>query len=313
MARTTTTRASRSRSSASKRKASETDAASPSMALQTVSPRTVDAETAVHGAEVLRLTAYGLRQLSDELADERKERRRFQRVVTVGLAGVATLLVLATIVLLSSIGSSVQDTLAYEMAELTSTTARTIRAGTEPVQQTVERQSEMMARSAEMERVLVSLYGYEHLAMLGSRQAFIELRKMSIRQDEAGVIARNRLGQITARYQVLALPNRGNIRVGEASVLRGDTLMHLTSLSPAELVYVLGSPDASLNQVHSVMSLLWDMPLDKTLERELWSLLQRTNNLPASIAICSLLKGKHGTRATMYDFDAWRSFLAKRV
>jgi hypothetical protein len=263
--------------------------------------------------EVAQQAAMGFQQLAADLASERRERQRLARVTTVGLATVGGLLVLATVVILSSIGSAVRDTLAYEMAELTSTTARTIRAGTEPVQQTVDRQTEMMTRASEMERVLVSLYGYEHLAMSGSRQAFVELRRLTARKDDAGLIARDRIRQITSRYAILATPQRGNIRVGEFSVVKGDSIARLAALESAELVYVLGSPDATLSQVHRVMSILWDRPFDKALERELWSLLQRSNNLPASVAVCSLLKSKHGTKADMYDFDAWRGFLAKRI
>jgi hypothetical protein len=308
MARISTSR--NSRSSKIRSKIADEDR-SASVAL--LKAPSVDATAVALRDEVMRQAAFGFQQLTMEIANERRERERFQRIITIGLSGLGALLVLATIVLLSSIGSSVRDTLAYEMAELTSTTARTIRAGTEPVQETVERQSEMMKRAADMERLLVSLYGYEHLAMSGSRQAFVELRKLATRQDDAGIIARDRMAQITSRYAVLATPQRGNIRVGEFSVIRGDSTLRLTALTSAELVYVLGSPDATLNQVHQVMSLLWDRPLDKGLERELWSLLQRSNNLPASVAICSLLKGRFGTRATMYDFDTWRSFLAKRL
>lgn len=311
MARTTTPRGSRSRKPGSRSATGEP--AVTSVALQKVPDRSVDPAAVSLRDEVMRQAALGFQQLSAEIVAERRERQHFQRVLTIGLAAIVTLVVLATIVLLSSIGSSVRDTLAYEMAELTSTTARTIRSGTEPVQQTVERQSEMMTKAAEMERLLVSLYGYEHLAMSGSRQAFVELRRLAARNDDAGLIARNRMSQITSRYQVLAAPQRGTLRVGEFAVTRGDTAIRLPSLSSAELVYVMGSPDASLTQVHQVMSILWDRPMDKPLERELWSLLQRSNNLSASIAVCSLLKGKHGTRATMYDFDAWRSFLAKRL
>lgn len=308
MARTPTSRGTRSPKSRAKITGGDH---STSVALQKLP--SVDVAAVTLRDEVMRQAAFGFQQLTAEIANERRERERFQRVITIGLSGLGLLLVLATIVLLSSIGSSVRDTLAYEMAELTSTTARTIRAGTEPVQQTVERQSEMMTKAAEMERLLVSLYGYEHLAMSGSRQAFVELRKLAARNDDAGLIARNRMSQITSRYQVLAAPQRGTLRVGEFAVTRGDTAMRLSSLSSAELVYVMGSPDASLTQVHQVMSILWDRPLDKGLERELWSLLQRSNNLSASIAVCSLLKGKHGTRATMYDFDAWRGFVARRL
>lgn len=308
MARTSTSRRSSPSKGRTKNAGGDT---STSVSLQTLPA--VDAPAVALRDEVMRQAAFGFQQLTMEIANERRERERFQRIVTVGLTGLAVLLILATIVLLSSIGSSVRDTLAYEMAELTSTTARTIRAGTEPVQQTVERQSEMMTKAAEMERVLVSLYGYEHLAMSGSRQAFVELRKLASRRDDAGLIARDRITQITSRYAILATPIRSNIRVGEPTVFRGDTLTRLSLLSSAELVYVMGAPDASLNQVHQVMSLLWDRPMDKELERELWSLLQRSNNLPASVAVGSLLKGKFGTRATMFDFDAWRSFLAKRL
>jgi hypothetical protein len=283
------------------------------VALQRAPEAAVSASSVSLRDEVMRQAALGFQQLSAEIIAERNERQRFQRILTVGLAAIGTLIVLATIMLLSSIGSSVRDTLAYEMAELTSTTARTIRAGTEPVQQTVERQSEMMTKAAEMERVLVNLYGYEHLAMSGSRQAFVELQKLAARRDDAGLIARSRIGQITSRYSVLSAPQRGNIRVGEWVVSRADSTVRLAALSSSELVFVMGSPEANLSQVHQVMSVLWDRPMDKVLERELWSLLQRSNNLPASVAICSLLKGKHGTRATMYDFDAWKSFLAKRL
>lgn len=311
MARTSKPRGSRSRKAGSN--PSTGDAAVTSVALQRVPERTVDPAAVSLRDEVMRQAALGFQQLSAEIVAERRERQQFQRVLTIGLAAIVTLVVLATIVLLSSISSSVRDTLAYEMAELTSTTARTIRAGTEPVQQTVERQSEMMTKAADMERVLVSLYGYEHLAMAGSRQAFVELQRLATRKDDAGLIARDRITQITSRYGVLSAPQRGNIRVGEWSVVRRDSAVHLTSLSSAELVFVLGSPDASLSQVHQVMSILWDRPMDKPLERELWSLLQRSNNLPASVAIGSLLKSKFGTRASMYDFDAWRTFLAKRL
>ncbi len=263
--------------------------------------------------ELAQQTAFGFTQITAEINHERRERERLTRIINVGLAGIGILLVVATIVILSSIGSNMRDTLALEMATLTSTTAQTIRAGTEPVRETVDRQTEAMARAAQIERALVSVYGYEHLATTGSKLAFTELRKLAARKDDAGLIARDRLQQIHAQYKFLELPQRGNIRVADLQVVRAGVATSLDSLSSRELVYVLNAPGTSLAQIHRGMSLLWDRPFDKDLERELWSSLQTSNNLPAAVATCSLLKKQFGTRLDMFDFDGWRAFLAKRL
>jgi hypothetical protein len=263
--------------------------------------------------ELAQQTSFGFTQITSELNAERRERQRLGRVVTVGLSGLGILVILATIMVLTSIGTSVRDTLALEMATLTSTTARTIRAGTEPVRETVDRQTEAMAKAAQLEQALVSVYGYEQLATAGSRLAFSELRKLAARTDDAGAIAKRRLGQIKAHYKLLELPQRGNITLGEVAVMKGSAPATLESLQPNELLFVMNSPEVRLTQVHRAMSLLWDKKIDKEVEREMWSILQTSDNLPSCIAICSLLRKNHGTKLDLYDFDGWRNFLAKRM
>ncbi len=183
----------------------------------------------------------------------------------------------------------------------------------EPIHQSVQKNLNQVTSEISLSRGYIDIFALEGLARNGSRNAFEELVKTSAKEGRKGSFAANKLKGIKDYYSFLSEPKRQNLTLGNLLVVKGGTITTTDSLSTTELIFVLNSPGATLPQIHQILTLLWEQQLNKDHEGEIKKILQKSQNLPAVIAACSILQKNFGNKGTMFDFAQWRAFLESRT
>ncbi len=252
-------------------------------------------------------------ELRDVIFRERNERKKANRLIIGFLSIVLILLIGNIFFILNTTESSVKSAVTKEFTLFEAKNRENTRSLFVPIQQTVEKNLTKVSSELSLSRGYIDVFALEGLARNGSKAAFEELVKTVNRGGSKGAFAENKLNELKNYYSILAEPKRQNITLGDLSVTKSGQITSTESLSIIELIYVLNSPNATLPQVHQILTLLWDQNLARDHESELLSILQNSQNLPASIAICSILQKNFGNRATMYDFAKWKAFLESRM
>ncbi len=252
-------------------------------------------------------------ELRDVIFRERNDRKKANRLIIGFLSLVVILLIGNIFFILNTTESSVKSAVTKEFALFEAKNRETTKSLFVPIQQTVEKNLTQVSSELSLSRGYIDVFALEGLARNGSKAAFEELVKTVNRGGAKGAFAENKLKELKNYYSILAEPKRQNITLGDLSVTRGGQITSTESLSIVELIYVLNSPSATLPQVHQILTMLWDQNLTRDHENELLGILQNSQNLPAAIAICSILQKNFGNRGSMYDFTKWKAFLESRM
>ncbi|MDE3057970.1 MAG: hypothetical protein KGJ59_08435 [Bacteroidota bacterium] len=195
------------------------------------------------------------------------------------------------------------------------------------LEQSVAKQ--LARRNSEIMSYLETLRGttsLDSMAQHGSRAAFTEMLTLSSTVGKGeGAMPRQPAGRLGSppspvqkdlfnaklRYAVLRSPAYSTRKEHAPFVLNNDTT-NIDELSAPQLVKLMQDSSLSLEQVHAVMSRLWTVqPGEITVD--LLLLLQRSDNLAASIATCSLLSHYYGPKADIYEFNKWIQFLKTKL
>ena len=252
-------------------------------------------------------------ELRDVIFRERNERKNANKLILGFLLLVVVLLIGNIFFILNTTESSVKSAVTKEFTLFEAKNRENTKSLFVPIQQTVENNLNKVSSELSLSRGYIDVFALEGLARNGSRSAFEELIKTVNRGGAKGAFAANKLKELKNYYSLLSEPKRQNLTLGDLSVTKGGQTTSTISLSVVELIYVLNSPNATLPQVHQIMTMLWDENLTRDHENELWGILQNSHNLPAVIATCSILQKNFGNRASMYDFAKWKAFLESRM
>jgi len=252
-------------------------------------------------------------ELRDVIFRERNERKNSNKLILGFLLLVVVLLIGNIFFILNTTESSVKSAVTKEFTLFEAKNRENTKSLFVPIQQTVENNLNKVSSELSLSRGYIDVFALEGLARNGSRSAFEELVKTVNRGGAKGAFASNKLKELKNYYSLLSEPKRQNLTLGDLSVTKGGQTTSTISLSVVELIYVLNSPNATLPQVHQIMTMLWDENLTRDHENELWGILQNSHNLPAVIATCSILQKNFGNRASMYDFAKWKAFLESRM
>ncbi len=259
----------------------------------------------------------GNSELRDVIFRERNDRKFANRLIF-GFLSVVVVLLTANIFFASNttdatVKSVVKDAVTKEFAAFEEKNRETTKSLFVPIQQSVQKNLNQVTSEISLSRGYIDIFALEGLARNGSRNAFEELVKTSTRAGRKGIFAANKLQGIKDYYSFLSEPKRQNLTLGNLLVVKGGTITTTDSLNAAELIFVLNSPGATLPQIHQILTLLWDQQLTKEHEYEIRTIVQRSQNLPAVIAACSILQKNFGNKGTMFDFHQWRAFLENRM
>ncbi|MBW7888888.1 MAG: hypothetical protein H3C35_11120 [Bacteroidetes bacterium] len=252
-------------------------------------------------------------ELRTYIVEERRESRRWRKIVLALLAVVGMLIILNIYLMLHTTESSVKSAVASEFAAFEDRQSKEVKTILVPMKENVEQNLGEVTNQLALSRSYIDVYALEGLARSGSRTAFEELQNIARRGGEKGRFANAKITDIKYLYSVLKEPKRKNLTLGEVSVVRAGSVLLADSLSDMELLYVMNSANATIPQVHHLMSLLWNKRPNYDMENEYWNILQNSHNLAASVAVCSLLKNYYGQNYDIYDFGKWKTYLEKRM
>lgn len=255
----------------------------------------------------------GHSELRDSLFRERNERKKANRLVLAFLSFVTLLLIINIFFVLSTTEKSVKTAVTDEFTHFEVKSREHTNALFSPIRQSMETNLNKVTSELALSRGYIDVFALEGLARNGSRSAFEELVRITGEGGGKGQFASTKLKELKEFYNLLSEPKRQNLTLGSLNITKAGAATVTDSLSPIELIYVLNSPGASLPQIHQILTGLWDVPLTRDHENEMWNILQNSQNLPAAIATCSLLQKNFGNRASMYEFAKWKSFLEKRM
>lgn len=255
----------------------------------------------------------GHSELRDAIFRERNDRKYANRLIFGFLTVVVLLLGVNIFFILNTTESSVNSAVSKEFSLFEEKSKETTKTLFIPMQRTVEKNLSQVTAELSLSRGYIDVFALEGLARNGSRSAFEELVKTVNRGGAKGTFASNKLKELKDYYSILSEPKRQNLTLGGLSVVKGGATTVTDSLSAIELIYVLNSPGATITQVHQILTQLWDIPLTNDHQNEIWNILQGSQNLPASIACCSILQKNFGNRGSIYDFAKWKSFLESRM
>ncbi len=247
------------------------------------------------------------------IIEESRARRRMSKAMFALFGLVVILLTFNTYLFLKPSGEEISTQLKSEFSSFEQRSQDQTKSILVPMKENVEQNLSNVASQLEISRSYIDVYALEGFARNGSRSAFEELLQISLKGGERGRIAKTKIDEIKQYFNVLSNPKKQNLTLGEVSVIRDAQVVSADSLSDMELLYVMNSTNASIAQIHHLMTLLWKKELTKDMENEYWSVLQSSRNLPACIAVCSILKNKFGERGSIYDFAKWKRFLEERV
>jgi hypothetical protein len=150
---------------------------------------------------------------------------------------------------------------------------------------------------------LVDIYELESSARNGSRSSFEKLATISDRKnDRLAASARNRIAAIKNIYSILRYPQ--GIMIGDVSAVKNGKPVSFDSLTAAEMIFLLNDKNASLDQIHKMMTHAWSKPANE-ITAPLVGLLKSSDNLAACVAACSMLSNAHGQKADIFDFNKW--------
>ena len=252
-------------------------------------------------------------ELRDVIFRERNDRKK-ANVLILGFLSIVVILLIGNIFfVVNTTDSSVKSAVTKEFAFFEAKNKENTKSLFMPIQETVERKLLQVSNELSLSRGYIDVFALEGLARNGSRAAFEELIKTVNRGGAKGAFAENKLKELKKTYSILAEPKKEHITLGDLSVVRGAQTTSAESLSVDELIYVLNSPNATLSQIHQILTLLWNQTLTRDHEIDLLSILKNSRNLPAVVATCSLLQKNFGNQATIYDFTPWRTFLESRM
>ncbi|NUN71316.1 MAG: hypothetical protein HUU02_16580 [Bacteroidetes bacterium] len=255
----------------------------------------------------------GHSELRDAIFRERNERKRAHRLILGFLGLVVVLLGVNIFFVLNTTEKSVNSAVSKEFTVFEEKSKETTKSLFIPMQKSVEKNLNQVTAELSLSRGYIDVFALEGLARNGSRSAFEELVRTVNKGGAKGSFAANKLKELKDYYAILAEPKRQNLTLGGLSVVKAGATTVTDSLSAIELIYVLNSPGATIGQVHQILTQLWDIPLTNDHQNEFWNILQNSQNLPASIATCSLLQKNFGNRGSMYEFAKWKAFLESRM
>jgi hypothetical protein len=182
-----------------------------------------------------------------------------------------------------------------------------------PMQQKVQQNLSQVSSELTLNRGYVDVIALDNLARSGSRSAFEELARIILRGGEKGVFAEQKMTDLKAYYAMFGEPKRLNVSLGDLVIVKNAKVVSYDSLSTNDLTQLLKSPNATMLNVYQILALLWDKNITHSDEIELLNILTKSQNLPATIATCSLLEKFYKQQTTMFEFDKWKIFLAKRI
>jgi len=260
-----------------------------------------------------RQVVSGNSELRDAIFRERNERKRANRLIFGFLSLVILLIVFNIFFVYNSTENSINTAVSREFGVYEEKNKETTKSLFIPLQKTVEKNLTQVTSELSLSRGYIDVFALEGLARNGSRSAFEELVKTVNRGGAKGNFASNKLKELKDFYFLLTEPKRQNLTLGELSVVKEGSNTTTDSLTAIELIYVLNSPGATLPQIHQILTLLWQQTLTSDHENELWHILQNSQNLPATIATCSILQKNFGNRGSVYDFAKWKAFLENRM
>lgn len=247
------------------------------------------------------------------IIEESRSRKRLARMTFSLFALVIVLIGINMYLFLNTTETAVASSLQKEFSAFEQRSQQQANSILVPMKENVEQNLNNVTSELVLNRSYIDVYALEGLARNGSRSAYEELVAISKRGGEKGKFAQNKIKEIQYLYSILNEPKKQNLTLGEISVIRSGQIMMADSLSDMELLYVMNSSNATISQIHHIMSLLWKKELNKDMENEYWNILQNSRNLPASIAVCSLLKNKFGGKYSIYDFAQWKRILEERM
>lgn len=260
-----------------------------------------------------RMVMTGNSELRDAIFRERKERSHANRLIFGFMSFIALLLVVNIFFMVTTTDSSVKTAVAKEFAVFEQKNKENTAVLFDPIKQTVENNLHQVSAELALNRGYIDVFALDGLARNGSRRAFEELVKAVNRGGAKGKFASNKLKELKEYYSMLGEPKQQNLTLGSLSVIKAGSVTMTDSLSSIELIYILNSPGVTLPQIHQILTLLWNKNLTRDHENELRQILQSSQNLPAAIAVCSLLQKNFGNRGSIYDFAKWKAFLENRM
>jgi hypothetical protein len=248
------------------------------------------------------------------IIDESRARKRWLRVIFILLGLIVILIGCTAYLIVNSTQKNMQTALTKGLSEFELRSQQQTSSLLNPMRENVEQNLNNVTSQLALSRSYIDVYALEGLARAGSRSAFEDMNVIVKRGGEKSKFAQMKIGEIKFIYSILAEPKKQNLTLGEVNVTRAGKVLIADSLSDMELLYVMNSPNATLPQTHHIMTLLWNRDLDKDMENEYWSILQNSRNLPASIAVCSILRNKFGkSPGDIFEFSKWKSFLESRM
>lgn len=153
---------------------------------------------------------------------------------------------------------------------------------------------------------LVEIYELESLARNGSRSGFEKLRSYSARGDRLGISASSRISTIKKIYEVLRNPQF--VMIGNVNALKNGKPIPFEELKTIDMILLLNDKNASLDQVHKMITFIWNKPKNE-IKPYLLRLLEESDNLAASVAACAILSHAFGQKADIFEFEKWIKYL----
>lgn len=252
-------------------------------------------------------------ELRTYIVEERRESRRWRKIILSLLSVFGVLIVANIFLMLNTTQSTVKSTIADEFASFEERQTKETQSILVPMKENVEQNLGEVSNQLALSRSYIDIYALEGLARSGSRTAFEELQHIAGKGGAKAKFALGKIAEIKFMYSILKEPKRKNLTLGEVSVVRAGSVLLADSLSDMELLYVMNSTNATVPQVHHLMSLLWNKKPNYDMENEYWNILQNSRNLPATVAVCALLKNYYGQSYDIFEFGKWKAFLEKRM
>ncbi|MFZ4621810.1 MAG: hypothetical protein ACOYNS_14710 [Bacteroidota bacterium] len=254
-------------------------------------------------------------EFRDLLVEEHQYRKKRGKVIFGLLILIAVVIAGSAVMLKFSLQSDMKKVVTGEMSYFKNREKdlETTRSMLIPMQKNVERNLNQVSAELSLNRGYVDVIALENLARDGSKTAFDELARIIARGGDKAVFADKKMADLKEYFAMFAEPKHQNVHLGDLAITKNGTNVSSDSLSTMDLIQLLKFPNVTMISAYQILSLLWDKNITKADEVELLNILTKSQNLPASIAACSYMKRFYKQPTSMFEFDQWKLFLAKKV